>query len=80
MPRLTAETRATNWAVVPWERQEFARYGGAVTAPTVASGQQAVVGSVAQLDDGPPSTMLVTTGWMKIGRGLLVTPAALAEI
>src|ERR1700678_1304341 len=65
-----AKTRATNWAVDPCEMHEFTRYGGAVTAPTEASGQQAVVGSVVQLDDGPPSTILVTTGCTKIGRGL----------
>ena len=51
---------------------------GIYTAPVVASGQQAVVGSVVQLDDGPPSTMLVTTGCTKTGSGLLVTPFALA--
>ena len=51
-----------------------------MTAPLVARGQHAVVGSVVQLVDGSPSTMLVTTGWMKIGSGLLVTPSALAEM
>ena len=46
----------------------------------VVSGQQAVVGSVEQFADGPPRTMLVTTGCTKIGMGLLVTPLALAEM
>jgi len=44
-----------------------------------AAGLQLVAGSVAQFEDGLPSTILVTTGCTKTGIGLLVTPAALAE-